>query len=132
MTQIINGMKCIISILLGTFSYFVGGWDSLLKTILCMSVLDFITGILKSAYNKQLLSSLLCVKGIIKKISIFVVIAVSNFIQNILSSDMPLREIIITFYIVNEAISILENISQFAPIPEKLKEVLKEFNETNN
>lgn len=131
MTQIINGAKYMLSILLGTFSYFVGGWDSLLKTILCMAVLDFVTGILKSVYNKQL-SSLLCVKGIIRKVGIFIVIAVSNFLQNVLSSDIPLREIIITFYIVNEAISILENISQFVPIPEKLKEVLKEFNETNN
>ena len=44
---------------------------------------------------------------------------------------MPLRETIIIFYIVNEAISILENISQFVPIPDKIKDVLKEFNETN-
>lgn len=130
MTQIINGTKYIISILLGAFSYFVGGWDPLLKTILCMVILDFTSGILKSVYKKQL-SSLLCVKGIIKKISIFIVIAVSNLLQDALSCDMPLRETIIIFYIVNEAISILENISQFVPIPDKIKDVLKEFNETN-
>lgn len=59
------------------------------------------------------------------------VIAVSNLLQDALSCDMPLRETIIIFYIVNEAISILENISQFVPIPDKIKDVLKEFNETN-
>ena len=37
---------------------------------------------------------------------------------------MALREIVITFYVCNEAISLLENAAEFIPIPEKLKEVL--------
>lgn len=37
---------------------------------------------------------------------------------------VALREIVITFYVCNEAISLLENAAEFIPIPEKLKEVL--------
>lgn len=131
MNKLSNFLKYLISTSVGGLTFFLGGWDSLLKSILCMVILDFITGILKSVYNKKL-SSDICIRGIVKKISIFVVIAVSNFVQGILDNDIPLRETIIVFYIVNEACSILENISLFIPIPPRISEALQEVNNENN
>ncbi len=37
---------------------------------------------------------------------------------------VPLREVIIMFYVANEALSILENAAEFVPVPDKLKEIL--------
>ena len=95
----------------------------LLKSIVVLMILDYITGLLKSIYNKKL-SSEVGFKGILKKIIIFIVIATAYIIQCLLGEEIPLREITILFFISNEGISLIENASEFVPIPEKLKEVL--------
>ena len=58
---------------------------------------------------------------------IFIVISVANSIQVILKDAIPLRETIIMFYSANEALSVVENLSYFIPIPETLKRVLKQM-----
>ena len=74
-------------------------------------------------YLKQL-SSEVGYKGLLKKILMFIIIAVAFEIQKFLNHAVALREIVITFYVCNEGISLLENAAEFIPIPEKLKEVL--------
>ena len=54
----------------------------------------------------------------------FIVIAVAYSIQKLLNDAIALREIVIMFYICNEALSLLENAAMFIPIPDKLKDVL--------
>ena len=63
-------------------------------------------------------------KGLLKKIVMFIVIAVAYSIQKLLNDAIALREIVIMFYICNEALSLLENAAMFIPIPDKLKDVL--------
>ena len=41
-----------------------------------------------------------------------------------MGDEIPLREIVILFFIANEGISLIENSSEFVPIPKKLKDVL--------
>ena len=86
-------------------------------------VLDYVTGLLKSIYNKKL-SSEVGFKGIIKKIIIFIFISTAYIVQCLLGNEVPLREITILFFIANEGISLIENASEFVPIPKKFKEVL--------
>ena len=59
-----------------------------------------------------------------KKIVMFIVIVVAYTIQKLLNDTIALREIVIMFYICNEALSLLENAAMFIPIPDKLKDVL--------
>ncbi|HFS5007304.1 TPA: phage holin family protein, partial [Enterococcus faecium] len=67
------------------------------------------------------------------KVLIFVVIAVAVEVQKIVGNSIPLREIVIMFYVANEGISFLENISVFLPLPDKLKEVFQQIrNDTEN
>jgi phage-related holin len=74
--------------------------------------------------NKKI-SSMLCSTGIIKKITVFIAVAVANSIQALLGDSIPLREIIITFYVGCEGLSILENLGEMGiPFPKKLKDVL--------
>ena len=54
----------------------------------------------------------------------FIVIVVAYTIQKLLNDAIALREIVIMFYICNEALSLLENAAMFIPIPDKLKDVL--------
>ena len=123
MEKYFNNISIVFGLVGGFICSFLGGWDMLLKSIVILVILDYITGLLKSIYNKKL-SSNTGFRGLIKKIIIFIVIATAYVIQGVLESVIPLREITIVFFICNEAISLLENASEFVPIPSKLKEVL--------
>lgn len=110
----------------GIFCSLLGGWDVLLSTMVLLSILDYFSGILKAIYNKELSSSI-GLKGFIKKIFIFILIALAYSLQTVLGSNIPLREVTITFFIANEGISILENAGEFVPIPDRLKDVLEQL-----
>ena len=100
----------------------------LLKTIVFLAVVDYITGLIKAVYLKSL-SSEIGFKGLLKKIVMFIVIAVAFVIQQLIGGTIPLRECVIMFYISNEAISLLENAAIFVPIPDKLRDVLLQLRE---
>ena len=55
---------------------------------------------------------------------IFIVIVCAYIMQIVINNTVPLREMVIMFFIANEGISLLENAAELIPIPEKLKEVL--------
>lgn len=123
MEKYFNSISIIIGIVGGFICKHLGGFDMLLGVIITLVVLDYMTGILKAIYNKQL-SSEVGYKGIIKKVFIFIVIATSYEIQKVVGNNIPLREMTLVFFISNEAISLLENASEFIPIPPQLKNVL--------
>ena len=107
----------------GYFAHLLGGWDALVKTIVALIVLDYITGVIKGIYTKTL-SSGIGFKGILKKMMILLVIIMANVLQSFLGENVPLREIVITFFIANEGISLFENAAEVIPMPEKIKEIL--------
>ena len=123
MDKYFNDISIVFGLVGGFACNFLGGWDLLLKSIVILMVLDYVTGLLKAIYNKEL-SSEIGFKGLIRKITIFIVIATAYVIQGIMGDEIPLREIVILFFIANEGISLIENASEFIPIPEKIKEVL--------
>ena len=102
----------------------------MLYTILLFAILDYFTGILKAVYKKEL-SSAIGFKGIVKKIMVFVVIAVAYNVQRMTGDTIPLREIVIVFFICNEALSVLENAAEFINIPQQLKDVLLQLRDKN-
>lgn len=85
--------------------------------------MDYITGWIKGIYEKNL-SSEIGFRGILKKIVMFIVIAAAYNIQTLISSNIPVREVVIMFYIANEGLSLLENAAIFVPVPERLKDIL--------
>ena len=131
MDKLFNWISVIGGVIGGFLAYWLGGWDALLKTIVCLAVLDYITGWIKAFYNKQL-SSEIGFKGLLKKIVMFIVIAVSYAIQGLMGGKVPLREVVIMFYIANEALSLLENAAEFTPVPDKLKEVLLQLRDKDS
>ncbi len=123
MEKYFNHISIVIGIIGGFFASFFGGWDILLKTILFLAIMDYITGWIKGIYEKNL-SSEVGFRGILKKIVMFIIIATSYHIQTLLSNNIPVREVVIMFYIANEGLSLLENAAIFIPIPERLKNIL--------
>ena len=121
--KLFNNLSLVIAGFGGFICQFLGGYDSLLKAIITLIVIDYVSGLIKSAYNKKL-SSGVGFKGIIKKIMILVVIATAVVIQTVIKTSIPIREITIVFFITNEGLSILENAIEFIPIPQKIKDLL--------
>lgn len=131
MDKLFNWISVAGGVIGGFLAYWLGGWDVLLKTIVFLAVLDYITGCIKAIYNKQL-SSEIGFKGLLKKIVMFIVIAVGYEIQLLIGGSVPLREVIIMFYVTNEALSILENAAEFVLVPDKLKSVLLQLRDKDS
>ena len=131
MEKMFNWISIVFSFIGCFFSYWLGGWDVLMKTIVFLAVVDYITGLIRAVYLKEL-SSEIGFKGLLKKIVMFIVIAVAFVIQQMIGGTVPLREIVIMFYIANEAISLLENAAIFVPIPDKLRDVLLQLRDTGS
>ena len=123
LTKVFNSFSIVGGIVGGFLCDFLGGWDVILKALVALVILDYATGVLKAIYTKTLSSSI-GFKGLIRKIVIFIVVATAVIIQGVIGNAVPLREIVIIFFVCNEGISILENASEFVPIPDKLRETL--------
>ncbi|MED4128495.1 phage holin family protein [Shouchella miscanthi] len=127
--------KVIFSLLATVFTFWTGEWDVLIQYLLIFVIVDYITGMVK-AYKTQQLSSNVGWKGLIKKISIFIVIGIAHTLDILLIESsinelngqaLPtLRTLVIWAYIINETLSILENIDESGIyIPPFLKKLLR-------
>ena len=128
MQKTFNFFSMITGSITGVLLYLFGDFDQMLKVLVVLIVLDWITGLLTALYNKKL-NSYVGFKGIIKKVFILITVIVSSIIQFIIK--LPIRDIVIMFFIVNESISILENIGDIIPIPIQLKNILEQLREDN-
>ena len=131
MEKLFNWISIVFGLIGGFFSYWLGGWDVLLKTIVFLAVVDYITGLIKAVYLKSL-SSEIGFNRLLKKIVMFIVIAVAFVIQMLIGGTVPLREVVIMFYIANEALSLLENAAIFVPIPDKMRDVLLQLRDKDD
>lgn len=109
----------------GSFlAYLLGGYDGLMRSLLIVMCIDYLTGIASAIYNKQL-SSKIGVKGIIKKIAFLGAVALSVVIDNMLGQSGTIRTMVIYFFVANDGISILENLGEMnIKLPKKLMDTL--------
>ena len=130
MEKLFNYISVLGGFIGGAIVSLLGGWDKLIIALLILMILDYVTGLIKAFFNKEL-SSQIGFKGLAKKVLILVIVAVSVIAEN--NIGIPaVREIVIMFFAVNEALSILENAAQMGlPIPEKLKQALLQLRENN-
>lgn len=123
MDKIFNWVSITSGAIGGFIVSMLGGWDKLIMALIILMCLDYITGLIKAYYNKEL-SSQIGFKGLTKKVLILVIVAVSVVAEDMLGIP-AIREIVIMFFAVNEALSILENAGQMGlPLPENLKQAL--------
>lgn len=110
----------------------LGGWDIWLTSLLTVIAIDIITGIIKAIMlhsDKSQgggLSSVSMFKGGIKKVTILLLVALGTMLDNIITPDEAfIRIMIVSYYIANESLSILENIGACGiPLPKALYKIL--------
>lgn len=109
-------------------SYLFGGWSQLLGVLLTFVAIDYITGVAAAAIEGKLSSSV-GLKGIAKKVFIFVIVAVAHLVDQALGNNNMFMTAVVFFYLANELLSILENAGRVGlPVPEiiqKAVEILK-------
>jgi toxin secretion/phage lysis holin len=123
-----------------TISYVLGGFDTVLGVLLGFMALDYVTGVLCAVMGKSKhadgLSSYVGFHGIIKKVMILLAVMVGFGIDQVLATglanagqtlNIPIaRNLVVVFFLANEGLSVLENISLAGvPIPSFLKKLLE-------
>ena len=122
----ISLLKAGLTTVIGAIGWFVGGYDTMIITLLIFIVIDYLSGVMCVIINKRL-SSEVGFKGIFKKIMIILLVGLTNLLGQATGVE-GLRYIIISFYLANEGISIIENASVMGlPVPEKVKDILEQL-----
>ena len=126
--ELINKMDYLIAAIGLMLGRFLGGMDGLLYALIAFVIVDYITGVLVAIYKKKL-SSAVGFKGITKKIVIFLLVAVAHVLDSqVMNMGSAMRTAVIFFYLSNEGISILENVTKMGlPVPQKLKDVMAQI-----
>lgn len=117
----------IVSVILTTIVYILGGWDVALISMVIVVIIDYITGVASAFYNKKL-SSKQGLKGIIKKFCYFLIVALAVVIDNLLGQSGIIRTLVIYFFVANDGLSVIENMAEMdIKLPRKLIDALEEL-----
>ena len=128
MKEIINTIS---SVIITVFIYLVGGIDVALTCLLIAIVLDYASGMIKAYVTKEL-SSKIGVKGIIKKVSILLVVMLAVLVDRSTGETGAIRTLVIYYFVANEGLSIIENLAKAGvPSPKNLRDALKTLKKEN-
>ena len=113
-----------IGIVWGGVSVLVGGWDQGILTLLIMMAIDYITGLVVAGVFKKsgksengALESRAGFKGLCRKGVIILIVVIAVRLDLLLETDF-IRNMTIIAFVVNEIISIVENVGLMGvPIP---------------
>ena len=131
-----GAIKTALTVFIASFVAYFSNVAAPLIVLLIVVVCDYITGMIK-AYSMHILNSRIGFTGIIKKLSYFIVVAVGMICDYLLTSGLKqinanigdlsiIAIIVIIWLIINELLSILENLSQIGvPLPTFLKKLLE-------
>lgn len=133
MKNILNTLQLIFTALGGYIGWFLGGFDGFMYALITFVVIDYVTGLMVAVLEKRL-SSEIGFRGIFKKVLIFTFVGIGNIIDvYLLKNGSAIRTAVIFFYISNEGISIIENSAKIGlPIPQKLRDVLRQLNKEDD
>ena len=132
-------IKLLVSFIFSIIIKMLGGWDIWLMALITVMILDILTGLIKAILmqsNKSEsggLSSASMFRGGIKKVFILLMVALGTVLDTIISpDDVFIRIMVVSYYIANENLSILENVGVCGvPLPKVLYKILDSL-KTNN
>ncbi|EJT5924476.1 phage holin family protein [Clostridium perfringens] len=130
MEKFFDCFKWLVITLATGVTWMFGAWDTPLRILILLMILDYISGVLKGYINKEL-SSDIGFKGIARKAMIFFILILAVMLDRLLNTGTWIfRTITCYFYIANEGISLLENgVVLGVPVPDKLKDALIQLRE---
>lgn len=128
MKELWTYLQIMIASLGGWLGWFLGGLDGFLYALIIFVIVDYITGLMVAIINREL-SSEIGGRGILKKLLIFILVAIAHIIDSrLIGEGSVIRTAVIFFYLSNEGISIIENSARIGlPVPQKLKDVLSQL-----
>ncbi|GIP54437.1 phage holin family protein [Paenibacillus vini] len=122
--HIITNTASIFGAVLG---YAVGGFSILLQVLLVFVAADWVTGWVAAWMNGELRSRI-GHEGIIRKVTIFILVSIAHLIDGILGEGHYIRDAVIFFYLATELLSIIENVGRMGiPMPGVLRNAVKIF-----
>ena len=136
-------MKNMILSVIGAVGSFIaaalGGWDSALITLVSFMAIDYITGwilavVFKKSHKTESggYSSTIGLKGLFKKVMILLLVVVANLLDWQMGGSY-IRDGVCIAFIVNEAMSIIENAGLMGlPIPKVITDALDVLHEKQN
>lgn len=129
MKNLINILQTIFATAGGYIGWFLGGVDGFMYALISFVVIDYLTGLMVAVLERKL-SSEVGFRGLFKKVLIFAFVGIGNIIDlYVIQNGSAIRTAVIFFYVSNEGISIIENSAKIGlPIPQKLKDILKQLN----
>ena len=109
-----------------------GGWSWLMTALLACMAADYVSGVLVAWMGKSLktecggLSSKVGAAGLLRKGLMLMVVLVAALLDRALGQGNAMfRDAVCWFYVANEGISLMENLSLAGvPFPQKLRELL--------
>lgn len=106
--------------------FLFGEWSLPLQILVAVVTIDYITGVGAAFVGKQL-DSRVGIRGIIKKVGYFVLVALAHLLDKGTGMSAPvLRTATIWYLVANEGLSITENLGEIGvPIPTSLREALR-------
>lgn len=117
-------LSLIVSFVVGAASYLVGGFDTLITVFATIVVVDTATGMLK-AWNKGEYQSKKFRSGFTKTVSYLLGVILAVQIDLLLGSNF-LRDATLTFFIINEALSVVENLGELGvTFPQQFTDAIK-------
>lgn len=123
-----NGLKLVAGGAGAAASFLFGGWSAALGTLVFFVVADYVTGVVAAGGQGEL-SSKAGMKGISKKVFIFLLVAVAHHVDQYLGAGSTFRDGTVVFFVANEALSIIENAGRMGvPIPPKFEQMLEQLN----
>lgn len=126
MEHVFTITKLAFSVVGGFLIRMIGGYDPLISLWLFLVCTDVVTGVIKYTLKKEL-SSEAMFSSLTKKVMEYIIIALAVRLESVFGHTIPIREITIFFYITNEFISVLENCSDFLPVPDQLTDYFKQL-----
>ena len=133
MSDIIIIIKTLCASLGAILGAFLGGLSGRVVALVALMICDYITGVL-CAIKSHKVNSSTGFWGIVKKCLILMMVGVANMLDvKVIGTGSVLRSAVTMFYISNDGISILENITKLGlPIPKKLRAVLEQLKEDDD
>lgn len=105
--------------------YLWGEWTVMLKALLILVCIDWLTGWAAAWIHGELRSRKSYI-GIAKKVSIFLLVTVAHVIDTVLGEMHYLRDAVVFFYLANELLSICENAGRMGmPMPPVLRNAIE-------
>ena len=131
-----KSLQAIISAALAAFTVYMGALAVPIIVLMVMMIIDYLSG-MSVAWSEGTLSSRVGAKGIVKKVGYMALIVVAMGVDYLIYSGITAANIevgynmwfgllVAVWLIINEMISILENLSKLGvPIPDFLTKIIK-------